>query len=90
MDIIEPDLDWVVNDDGSLTEINSDLREYYISETNLLEVFHPDGSFIQERQCVDTRHAEHMAEAHECVAMRNIARGETWRGKSIDEYGYAK
>ena len=89
MDIYEADHEWVYDkESGMLIEIKSELRDYSIDLDCVLSVHYPDNDTpITKRKCLDDDHAMAIAAAFERQAERDRDRGETWRGKPVDDRG---
>lgn len=82
MEIIMPELEWTVDDDGNVCAYG-EIHDYEIEIDNMLWVYEKNCKVFKNRQCVDLAHAEYIADAIETVDIRNLKRGCDWHGRPV-------
>jgi hypothetical protein len=80
IEIVEAYLDWVVMDDGTIEELNSEFFNYVIETDNCLLVFDKADNFLYDRFCKDLEQAEQVADTFERTKLRDKRDGTVWPG----------
>lgn len=71
MTLIDPELEWEVNDDGDMVETTSIYFDYVIDLDDVLFVYDYNSNHVfAKRQCANSDHAEHVAKAFEIGEIR--------------------